>query len=475
MTKKSFFLFLCLLTGSYCGQQYLWGQTIGNYITIKGYLKNPQSELVSIDITTNVLTGETQSYASRLQPDGAFLILCPLAQPTPAMFYHADQYVPVFLFPNDSLSIQADRSDFKQSLKFEGRGAERNNFLADYNRKYHNPTAQNEQINRMKSLNGGDFAFFAGKQKTEKQNMLNSYFKSPPEIQFYNYIEDLVTIEWAGDLFDYPTVNSLQNHKPNADLPPGYYAFADDLRFRNNHILTIAGTSELFKKLISYKMRKITTQAGYDQNGYYSDRHRLASQYLDNKPLYAFQAQNIIDALTYSKPELIADKYAEFIENCPYAELSDFLKTVYNKAALLSAGNSAPDFVLPNLAGDSVALRNLRGKVLYLDFWATWCGPCRAEMSYSQTLQQLLKDKDIEFIYISFDTDPRVWSQFIEEKQLAGTHLLALSLDSQIAKDYNIKGLPRYMIIDKNGIIRDNNAKRPGEKNIASDLLKWTE
>ncbi len=134
----------------------------------------------------------------------------------------------------------------------------------------------------------------------------------------------------------------------------------------------------------------------------------------------------------------------------------------------------APDFTLCDTNGTKVSLSEFKGKVIYLDIWASWCRPCIAQAPFAEELHAAFKDNpNIAFVNISLDKDTLKWKQRIAEKHMTGIHLLSPEgIESDIQKNYNVTGIPRFIIIDKNGMIVEEVAKRPSEKGVAKALSK---
>lgn len=116
-------------------------------------------------------------------------------------------------------------------------------------------------------------------------------------------------------------------------------------------------------------------------------------------------------------------------------------------------------------------LKSYEGKVLYLDFWASWCGPCKREMPYSQSMKKEFAGKDVAFVYISTDNNPDKWKSMINQLEISGDHYRASPrVRDQIVKKFNLQYIPRYVLIDKSGKIVSDNAKRPSNPAAANDI-----
>ena len=115
-------------------------------------------------------------------------------------------------------------------------------------------------------------------------------------------------------------------------------------------------------------------------------------------------------------------------------------------------GQPAPDFALPTLGGETVRLANLQGRVVFLNLWATWCEPCRAEMPAMQRLYERLGGADFEVLAVSADQGPvAAVTAFVGEHAL--TFPVLRDPELQVASRYRVTGYPETFVIDRNGRI----------------------
>jgi len=125
------------------------------------------------------------------------------------------------------------------------------------------------------------------------------------------------------------------------------------------------------------------------------------------------------------------------------------------------------------------ALKPFRGKVVYVDIWATWCPPCLIEFNYNKELKEFLSENNIEMLYISVDDDKyqKKWRDFIRVYNLSGYHIRANDhLENDIKIKTNYIGIPWYLIVDKYGNIVEYSAYRPGMKQkLYEQLLRHIE
>ncbi len=114
-------------------------------------------------------------------------------------------------------------------------------------------------------------------------------------------------------------------------------------------------------------------------------------------------------------------------------------------------GSEAPDFTLPDLDGAEVSLKQFRGKVILLNFWATWCPPCKAEMPSMNKLNQMFKDKGLVVIAISSDRSKKQVKRFLKKTPVSFTILY--DPKNKISNIYKVFALPTSLVIDRDGTI----------------------
>ncbi len=137
-------------------------------------------------------------------------------------------------------------------------------------------------------------------------------------------------------------------------------------------------------------------------------------------------------------------------------------------------GTPALNFAYPDINGDTVSLRDLRGNVVVIDMWATWCGPCRQQLPFLDSLETQMKGKDVAFVSISIDEKEDIdkWKEMVKEKEMQGYQLIAPGWENEMVKYYNVKGIPRFMVFDKKGDIVTIDAPRPSTPDLKALIIK---
>lgn len=174
----------------------------------------------------------------------------------------------------------------------------------------------------------------------------------------------------------------------------------------------------------------------------------------------------------YASMEIFRDRYAKYL-------VTDGQKNRFNAIVAKlddnSRGHAAVDFKFPDVNGKEVALSDFKGKVVYIDIWATWCGPCKGEIPYMGKLEEEFKDcPDMVFLSVSIDKgrDKQKWLDMIGEKQMKGVQLFAGDRSDEIAVPYKVKGIPRFILVGRDGKLVSGDAPRPSSAEIRPLLKK---
>lgn len=135
------------------------------------------------------------------------------------------------------------------------------------------------------------------------------------------------------------------------------------------------------------------------------------------------------------------------------------LSTVFVKEAVsldtsTHIGNPAPSFELPDVNGKKYSLSDSKGKVILINFWATWCGPCKAEMPSLNNLFNTFKDEGFVVLAVSVDSSEKPVLAFLKDKAITLPVLMDKEQDVYFDQ-YGVLGLPTSFLIDRDGIVRE--------------------
>ena len=152
--------------------------------------------------------------------------------------------------------------------------------------------------------------------------------------------------------------------------------------------------------------------------------------------------------------EEVEKMYESLTPRIKNAYLGRKLKTSIDNIKKTAIGNVAPDFTLQAPDGQNISLSDYRGKIVLLDFWASWCGPCLREVPNVKKVYDKFHDKGFEILSVSLDDKKDNWVNAIEKNDLNWGHVSSLKgWDCPVAKLYNVSGVPAMLLIDKEGKI----------------------
>jgi thiol-disulfide isomerase/thioredoxin len=426
-------------------------------VTIAGKITNPNSDSAYImdgwgQIYQIIELDEVHSFKNTFTIEKGYY-----------RFNDGNEATGIFLNDGYDLYLTLDTDSFDETVSHTGNGADANNYLAK------------------KAL------------VEESWGRLDYY-------GYYCKLEEKAFLKLADSLNEIS--ETLLKSEPIADTDFNYLA-SSGLRYEKMYKLSIyPGTYGYLNKLKDFKVSKQYPDPfkGLDIN---NEKSITAPQFLRTIPDFFYFNKDSIELSTEGDLSLyiikcIRDKISNEevkkhtlfrycrtrltsstkMDEC--FKIYKSIETNLDRLALIEAkyiarkktqdGAVSPPFSYEDISGKMVSHEDLKGKYVYIDLWATWCGPCLREIPYFDTLQTVFEGQNITFVSICQNDTKDRWKATVAKKELKGVQLFAEDDGGQFYEDYQVTGIPRYILIDPLGKIVDSDAKRPSDKRLVAEL-----
>jgi len=459
-------------------------------VIIAGRVLNPNPDESLIEFTVNRIGVAHDRLSGRLTKDGSFKIKFKSYVPTDVWLVKMNFLI--LTHPGDSIFLEFDdskenRLDMIKSIKFQGDASILNNETASFQKIYFASDIYanyDKKRKAIKEYNEIDFKKFRDSLHVAETELLKKFTADYyPSSETQDWIKIYLEVEYLRDLISYPDFHRMFNNlkREKWNVPITYY------NFLKNHFpiiesnlingYSISGFVNAYSVYINEKSR-------YENKTFFSsiDTVRNHPDKLDSLRIFGIikytddpllrqmaLTENLYQSLEQSNIRAF-EKYKSTIESyivAPY--LKEPLFDLYNQTVKrLDNPIIASESVLQKLTGTSIKseidkiIANNKGKVIYLDCWATWCGPCISEFPNSKKLLTEYKNKNVAFIFICLDSEEINWEPIIKKYSLAGQHyFLTKNQSSDFREVFGIRGIPHYILFDTKGNISENGTASP--------------
>jgi thiol-disulfide isomerase/thioredoxin len=432
---------------------------------LNGEIKNPTERKVLITLYRDWVQDE-EEYEVAVNPDGKFNFEVKLSADVAYLdFYYADEGFHYWIIePKDSINLQFDLKDFWNSLSATGNGVNKWKYYTQHKFEFENdPEAINKKITWQKLPKE---QYFAKLDSTQKEQLdfidtfkeLNPTFVEVRKADIIGNFQNSKVEFLSGDEYKNLTDTQVWETLKLNNIKPVYQS--KSLEYGN---LLVTMSDLYIAKAATIRKRDLS-----EIEEYYLLKSIFIRNEIPREPaerLLAFKLKMIAEltGLDGAKQGLVND-YISFVQNRDYknyiVQKSNLLKT-------LAKGSPAKSFTINDLSKKPVSLKDFKGKVVYLDFWASWCGPCIYDMKLMEKVKEHFKDtEDLVFIYISLDKEAE-WREAVAEYKVKGINLRA-DENGVLTKSYGVRGIPAYFLIDKNGNFAVSQVADPSQEDGAT-------
>jgi thiol-disulfide isomerase/thioredoxin len=366
-------------------------------------------------------------------------------------------------------------------------------FWKEFQEKFASDFDKKKQVELLlsQSIDTREIVLFSARRKQME------FLKSHPEAAklsdaFKRYVENTARWNYWYWVLNHAVARSNADTKnlKMASLPAVMTEALDPKKIADEEALLTTSYRDFLVVFVTYFNSKEHSFNKYtDMGTSMNDKATFAKKYLSGNvlPYYLGRLlrENCIntpkDAVINTLEELKRQPQSERYVALATEKCNEVLTRKEEKKPVEVAAKTAKedDLLLQNIEGKTFNLSDFKGKVVYLDFWASWCGPCRAEFPYSKAMHDKLTDKQkkkIVFLYASIDENEDAWKKALEKLQLQGENgHLKPAQNAAMMRKLAVSSIPRYVIIDKTGKIVSADAPRPSSPDTLGELLKLIE
>ncbi len=437
------------------------GRPAVDSVTITGQVENPGGEEVEVFYYKDFITNQTEMVKVALDDENTFEAVLPLTEPSFIYVSIPPRTIMLYAAPGAALHVAFDAETREQMPVVTGDNSLESSLILAYNIEMAGKFNQSELFGKARELGWEDFTEYIEGMYMEQIGFLREH----PD---YEALDDDFTSLMSTNVLYGKYVWLLQYglyydflHPDGAVLPDSYFAFLEEATdFRDD----LTRSRDYFTFVNMYVEHKAEAVEGVSRNILHFD---TADELLTGRSRELVQAQTVISALSFGDFEEGLALYQRFSDSAVSADIAEIVKGEYEIQKALSPGMPAPGFSLTDINGDEVSLDDFHGKVVYLDFWASWCGPCLQQIPHAKELKKRMADHDdLVFLYVSVDTDEEAWRNMVVDREIQGVHVNVNGFSHDVPASYNLRGVPTFYLIGRDGSIFDNRPPRPSGENI---------
>ncbi|HZW78725.1 MAG TPA: TlpA disulfide reductase family protein [Flavobacteriaceae bacterium] len=427
-----------------------------DYTIIEGNILHYSGEKVQI-------TGGDFNKEISIEENGNFIDTLFLKYDGLYDLYSGREMVGLFLEKGKRLTISFDETRIVESLTFGGDLAEINNLLVEKSKWLDRHTDY-------KSLFESNEQDFLAALEDNKKGLDSLYGAHKVSKNHREILEKEDRFFKAILVENYENSHRNYTRNPEFKVSPTFYNnlsdinFKDTLEYRRNLV---------YRDLVETHMIRLTTEntSMSDDNFLLTYLKKIDQEFPNG---YA-KDQLMYNYLQYglSPDEQLHEVYAIYKNINPGKENLEKIEQLYEVLEKVLPGNTSPSFTFENYQGGTTSLEDLRGKYVYIDVWATWCGPCIQEIPYLQQFEKDYEGKNIQVVSISIDEEKNYekWRSMVESRSLGGIQLMAdNNWKSDFVTQYGIMGIPRFILIDPEGKIVAADAYRPSDPRLRAQV-----
>lgn len=423
-------------------------------------------KVINVKEGIRISGGKLRNHNLNIQEDGTFIDTLRIDEGMYTLTSDRRNRIQLYLNPGKNLNVEFDANNFNETLLFSGEGKVENDYLFD----------KQELVS--KETKGGNMYLMEEVEFKTKQNQLkDAKLKLLENTQglagtFKNNEIKNIRYEYLEPLSNYERYHAYYSENKDFKVSEGFLDEMTDIDYQNTEDYFF---SKAYQNLLQFHYRNKSQENSEEQPydlAYLSTLAKIKNEVVRNELLY----KEARSGITYTNDLGVYYKtFSDAVTNVSYKEEVD--KT-YQKLQTLAEGKPSPTFNnYENYKGGTTSLKDLRGKYVYIDVWATWCGPCIKEIPFLKKIEKDYHNENIEFVSISVDkqSDRDKWRTMVDKEELEGVQLLADNdFKSDFVQDYLINGIPRFILLDTEGNIIKSNAPRPSNPELTKlfdDLL----
>ncbi len=440
-----------------------------NSFTITGEIVSAEHAEVEVFFYKNMITNEMEKAVAQLDENNRFTVGLNSDISRLVFVSIPGRTIVLYVKPGETVDVTIDASD--ADIQAMVTGSSESAMLIAYNHQIDRNYGQMLVINRAREMDPDTFTAYANEVYEIKREFLDTYPGSASlDPAFLQLMRSTILYEKLGSLFGYAGMYRRNMEEGQPDLPEAYFAFANEAGLIDDMHLPARSYVNFLNQYIGHHLSDPRFEGTALSES--SRRFVAALELLSGSSRDFVLANQLISIMIFGGIEETQMRMEEFLTVAGDPDIRGVVEAEYNKLLALTPGNPAPDFTLTDINGETVSLSDFRGKVVYLDFWASWCGPCMREVPHAKELKKRMADQnDLVFLYVSIDTDEQAWRNTVAEHQMQGVHLNVSGAREGAPVLYNVKGVPTFFIIGRDGMIYDNRPPRPSNPLVDEVLL----